>query len=99
MFCLDQEVTTDWFAACHDVWLVQEFLPIGRMNELETANMAALMKELSGSIKKGVEFANEGQRLAPLAMSRAGQYCCVIQHLHMSCVEFCTVLCARHCHS
>ncbi|KAL3160027.1 hypothetical protein ABBQ38_010412 [Trebouxia sp. C0009 RCD-2024] len=39
---------------------IAEFLPIGRMNELETANMAALMKELSGSIKKGVEFANEG---------------------------------------
>ena len=43
------------------VWLVQEFLPIGRMNELETANMAALKKELGGSIKKGVEFANAGQ--------------------------------------
>lgn len=40
-------------------WL-QEFLPIGRLNELETANMAALKKELSGSIKKGIEFANAG---------------------------------------
>ena len=55
------DLTIDWSAACHVVWLVQEFLPIGRMNELETANMAALKKELGGSIKKGVEFANAGQ--------------------------------------
>ncbi len=40
---------------------MQEFLPIGRMNELESANMVALKKELSGSIKKGVDFANGGQ--------------------------------------
>ena len=40
--------------------LVQEFMPIGRMNELEAANMAALKKELAGSIKKGVDFANGG---------------------------------------
>jgi len=31
------------------------------MNELESANMAALKKELSSSIKKGVDFANGGQ--------------------------------------
>lgn len=30
------------------------------MNELEAANMEALKKELSGSIKKGIEFANQG---------------------------------------
>lgn len=42
-------------------YFLQEFLPIGRMNELESANMAALKKELSGSIKKGVDFANGGQ--------------------------------------
>lgn len=40
--------------------VLQEFLPIGRMNELESANMAALKKELSGSIKKGIDFANGG---------------------------------------
>ena len=40
--------------------MLQEFLPIGRMNELEAANMDALKKELSGSIKKGIEFANQG---------------------------------------
>ena len=39
---------------------MQEFLPIGRMNELEAANMDALKKELRGSIKKGIEFANQG---------------------------------------
>ena len=40
--------------------MLQEFLPIGRLNELETANMAALKKELGGSIKKGIDFANGG---------------------------------------
>lgn len=32
------------------------------MNELEAANMEAMKKELSGSIKKGIEFANQGTR-------------------------------------
>ena len=40
--------------------VLQEFLPIGRLNELESANMAALKKELSGSINKGIEFARGG---------------------------------------
>ena len=40
-------------------WAVQEYLPLGRFNELETANFEALKGELRSSIKKGVDFVNK----------------------------------------
>lgn len=40
-------------------FLMQEYLPLGRFNELEAANFEALKGELRGSIKKGVEFVNK----------------------------------------
>lgn len=38
---------------------VAEFLPIGPMNELEQRNYDAMLPELAGSIRKGVEFAQK----------------------------------------
>ncbi|GMH40331.1 hypothetical protein BSKO_08235 [Bryopsis sp. KO-2023] len=35
---------------------IQEFLPLPKMNELETENFESLKKELSGSIEKGLKF-------------------------------------------
>ncbi|CAL8464917.1 g4452 [Coccomyxa elongata] len=35
---------------------IEEYLPLGRFNDLETANFEALKGELRGSIKKGVDF-------------------------------------------
>jgi len=36
---------------------VEEFLPVGAMNELEQRNYDQMLTELGGSIRKGVEFA------------------------------------------
>jgi malate dehydrogenase len=41
---------------------VEEFLPLGPMNELERENLAALKSELLGSINKGVEFAHRAAK-------------------------------------
>eukprot|EP00775_Hariotina_reticulata_P009001 gene9001-9174_t len=38
---------------------VEEFLPLGAMNELEQRNYDAMLPELAGSIRKGVEFAQK----------------------------------------
>jgi malate dehydrogenase len=40
---------------------VQEFLPLGRMNELEQENLQAMTKELRNSIQKGVDFVNNAK--------------------------------------
>lgn len=42
---------------------MQEYLPLGRFNELEAQNFQALKAELRGSIKKGVDFVNTGELL------------------------------------
>ena len=38
---------------------MQEFLPIGHLNQLESENFKTMMAELKGSIDKGVAFANK----------------------------------------
>ena len=38
---------------------MQEFLPIGHLNHLESENFKTMMAELKGSIDKGVAFANK----------------------------------------
>ncbi len=38
----------------------QDFLPLGRMNELEARGLEALKSELAASIQKGVEFVRKG---------------------------------------
>ena len=43
-------------APCH----AQEFLPLGRLSELEAEGLAALKAELRASIQKGVDFAHQG---------------------------------------
>lgn len=49
--------------ACSPVRLgrsgVEEFMPLGAMNELEQRNYDAMLPELAGSIRKGVEFAQK----------------------------------------
>ena len=39
---------------------MQEYLPIGRLNALESVGMDALKAELHTSIKKGVDFVHQG---------------------------------------
>jgi hypothetical protein len=36
--------------------ILQEYLPLGRMNKVEADGFAALKAELKGSIQKGVDF-------------------------------------------
>ena len=38
----------------------QEFLPLGRLNELEARGLEALKAELAASIQKGVDFVRKG---------------------------------------
>ncbi len=40
---------------------VEEFLPLGPMNELEQKNYDTMMGELAGSIRKGIEFVQKKQ--------------------------------------
>lgn len=40
---------------------VEEFLPLGPMNELEQRNYDTMLPELAGSIKKGVDFVQKRQ--------------------------------------
>lgn len=35
---------------------IEEFLPLGAMNDLEQRNYDTMLPELAGSIKKGIEF-------------------------------------------
>ena len=41
---------------CNASPLLQEYLPLGRMNKLESEGFAALKSELAGSIQKGIDF-------------------------------------------
>jgi malate/lactate dehydrogenase len=41
---------------------VEEFLPLGPMNELEQRNYDTMLPELAGSIQKGVEFVQKRQQ-------------------------------------
>ena len=38
---------------------MQEFLPVGHLNHLESENFKTMVAELKGSIDKGVAFANK----------------------------------------
>ena len=40
---------------------LQEYLPLGRFNELEAKNFEALKSELRGSIQKGVDFVHKSE--------------------------------------
>lgn len=40
---------------------MQEYLPLGRFNELEAKNFEALKSELRGSIQKGIDFVNKSE--------------------------------------
>lgn len=40
---------------------LQEYLPLGRFNELEAKNFEALKSELRGSIQKGVDFVHRSE--------------------------------------
>ncbi len=50
----------------------QDFLPLGRLNELEARGLEALKSELAGSIRKGVDFVRKGAP-AP-APARSGEH-------------------------
>lgn len=39
---------------------VEKILPLGNLNDFETKAVEALVPELQGSVKKGVEFAANG---------------------------------------
>ena len=41
--------------------VLQEYLPLGRFNELETKGFEALKSELRGSIQKGIDFVRKGE--------------------------------------
>ena len=47
-------------APCH----AQEFLPLGRLSELEAEGMEALKAELRASIQKGTDFVHQGATAA-----------------------------------
>ena len=49
----------------------QEFLPLGRLNELEERGLEALKAELGASIRKGVDFVRKGAP-APAPPAQAG---------------------------
>ena len=42
---------------------LQEYLPLGRFNELETRSFEGLMSELRGSIQKGIDFVHKSKYL------------------------------------
>ena len=42
---------------------LQEYLPLGRFNELETRSFEALKSELRGSIQKGIDFVHKSEYL------------------------------------
>ena len=41
--------------------VLQEYLPLGRFNELEAKGFEALKSELRGSIQKGIDFVQKGE--------------------------------------
>ena len=41
--------------------VLQEYLPLGRFNELEAKGFEALKSELRGSIQKGIDFVRKGE--------------------------------------
>jgi hypothetical protein len=43
---------------------IEEFLPLGAMNELEQRNYDTMLPELAGSIQKGVDFVHKRQAMA-----------------------------------
>ena len=43
--------------------MMQEYLPLGRFNELESENFEALKSELRGSIQKGIDFVHKSESL------------------------------------
>ena len=49
---------------------LQEYLPLGRFNELEVKNFEALKSELRGSIQKGVDFVHKSET-SPLFTTEA----------------------------
>jgi malate dehydrogenase len=41
---------------------IEEFLPLGPMNDLEQRNYDKMLTELAGSIQKGIEFVQKRQQ-------------------------------------
>lgn len=41
---------------------IEEFLPLGPMNDLEQKNYDKMLPELAGSIQKGIEFVQKRQQ-------------------------------------